>query len=713
MSIGDGSESITEIVATMTLQLGIIVFAVKLFGRLAKKIGISKVLGELFAGIVIGPFALGGIPLPGLPHGIFPNAMELFGSSLPVSNELYAIAAIASVILLFASGLETDIALFLRYSVVGSIVGLGGVVLSFFAGALAYSLWFGVSIMHPSSLFLGILCTATSLGITARILSENKKMDSPEGVTTVAAAVIDDVLCIISFAVVMGVVAVMTGTAEAGAGLNTGVILGIAGKAFGIWLGFTALALIFSRKIAGFLKGFKNITDFTVLGLGIALALAGIFEKQGLAMIIGAYIAGLSLSKSDIAPVVEERLEGIYEFLVPIFFAVMGMMVNVREIFSPEILIFGAVYTVAAIASKIIGCGGSAMLMGFNVKGSLRIGLGMVPRGEMVLILAGVGLAAGILDTKLFGVAILMTLITTIFGPPVLAKALNSKGAGTRKPSKNDDSVSAEWKFASKEIADIVLSNLLNDLRSEDFYIQTISDEGISKARKDDTVLFIIEEDNMLTIQTAKSDIGFVKTLVYEVIVELYEAISELKGSSDPQAMKMQLLNKGGRMSDNLISLITPDCVSINILGCNKNEILTELVELLFTRKKLLNKDLVLRDVLNHEKAMDGSGMDHNIALPHARSDGVSELVIAIGIKKDGADFHSTDGEKSKIIVLCVSPKRTNAPFLQFISTIESVLIDETTHDEVINADSPEKVVEFLHMRARMRSSAMISLRKS
>ena len=701
MSIGDGSESITELVALMALQLGIIVFAVKLFGRLAKKIGISKVLGELIAGIVIGPFALGGIPLPGLPHGIFPNAMELFGSSLPVSNELYAIAAIASVILLFASGLETDIALFLRYSVVGSIVGLGGVVVSFFSGALAYSLFYGVSIMHEGSLFLGILCMATSLGITARILSENKKMDSPEGVTIVAAAVIDDVLCIIAFAVVMGIVAITRGAEGAGDGLNTGVILGIAGRAFGIWLGFTALALVFSRKISGFLKGFKNLTDFAVLGLGIALALAGLFEKQGLAMIIGAYIAGLSLSKSDIAPVVEERLEGIYEFLVPIFFAVMGMMVNVREIFSPEILIFGGVYTVAAIIAKLVGCGVPAMLLGFNTKGALRIGLGAVPRGEMVLILAGVGLAAGILTSQLFGVAILMTLITTILGPPALAAALNSKGSGTRKDTKTDDSVSLEWRFENKEIADIVLSNLLNDLRNEDFYIQTLTDEGISKARKEDTILFIIEEDNLLTIQTNKADVGFVKTLVYEVVVELYEAVSKLKGSSDPQAMKTDLLDKDGRMDDALVSLIHTDCITVNLKGTNKVEILTELVELLSTRKQLINKDLVLKDVLSHEKAMDGSGMDHNIAIPHTRSDGVSCLVIAIGINKEGADFHSTDGEKSKIIVLCVSPLKTHSPYLRFISTIESVLIDQTTHDEVINAETPEKVVELLHKRAK------------
>jgi Kef-type K+ transport system membrane component KefB len=213
---------------------------------------------------------------------------------------------------------------------------------------LAGVLLLNASFMDPRCLFLGILCTATSVGITARILSDQKKMDSPEGVTILAAPVFDDVLGIIALAVVLGIVAVLGGSAGSEA-LRARVILIIAGKAFGIWLGFTALGIIFSKKIAAFLKLFKHSFDFSILALGIALVLAGIFEKQGLAMIIGAYIAGLSLSKSDIAPVIQERIHGVYDFFVPVFFAVMGMMVNVREIINPQVLAFGAIYTCFAI----------------------------------------------------------------------------------------------------------------------------------------------------------------------------------------------------------------------------------------------------------------------------------------------------------------------------------------------------------------------------
>jgi fructose-specific phosphotransferase system IIA component len=691
------TESISGQMATLAFQLGIIFFAVRVCGRLAKKARIPQVLGELIAGIIIGPFALGGIHLPGFPHGIFPLA----SGSLAVSAELYAFASIASIILLFASGLETDIGLFLRYSVAGGVIGMGGVLVSFAAGDLAGVLLLGTSFMDPRCLFLGILCTATSVGITARILSDQKKMDSPEGVTILAAAVFDDVLGIIALAVVLGIVAVLGG-AQGGTqpeALQARVILIIAGKAFGIWLGFTALGIIFSKKIAAFLKLFKHSYDFSILALGIALVLAGVFEKQGLAMIIGAYIAGLSLSKSDIAPVIQERIHGVYDFFVPVFFAVMGMMVNVREVINPQVLAFGAIYTLFAILAKVIGCGGPALLLGFNGKGALRIGAGMVPRGEVALIIAGIGLASGILTGQLFSIIILMTLITTLAAPPLLSAALKLSGPGTRKPVKGDDSASMDWEFSSPEIADMVTDVLLKDLRSEGFYVQMMNiDEGLSQARKDDIVLAIAEEGNSVSIETAKDDAPFVKTAMYEVIVGLHDSFRKLKDSSDPREMRKELMDGDGRTGGDLLSLITPECISINLKATTKEGIITELVEILAARGRLLDRDTVLNDVLEREKIMS-TGMEHGIALPHAKSDGVDDIAVVVGIKKEGLDFESVDGEKSRLFILVVSPKKATVPHVQFLAAIGAVLVDDATREAVINADSPEAAAELLQTR--------------
>jgi fructose-specific phosphotransferase system IIA component len=679
---------VTELMSELVLQIGIILFAVRASGALVKKFGIPTVLGELLAGVIIGPYAFGGITLPGFPHGLFP----LGTGTMAVSTELYAFATVASIILLFASGLETDLGLFLKYSVAGGLVGIGGVLFSFTLGDMVGVMLLDTHFMDPRCLFLGILCTATSVGITARILSDQKKMDSPEGVTILAAAVFDDVLGIIMLAIVLGIVAVMTGGEGS---LHASTILSIAGKAFGIWLGFTALGLIFAKKIAGFLKRSKHSYDFSVLALGIALLLAGIFEKQGLAMIIGAYVTGLSLSKTDIAAVIQERLHGLYEFFVPLFFAVMGMMVNVREIMSAPVLIFGAVYTVIAIAAKVIGCGLPALAMGFNGKGALRIGVGMVPRGEVALIIAGIGLAAGVLDNQIFGVIILMTLITTLIAPPMLSLSLKIPGPGTRKQVKDDDIVTMEWDFQSNEIADLVIDTLLKNLKAEGFYVQMMNiDDGLSQARKDDISLSIIEAEHKVTIETAKVDMPFVKTTVYEVLLELSNSIEALKASSDPAAMRKEISDMDGRQNRGLLAQIQRECITIDLQGNTKEEIITELVDLLDKNKKLHNRNEVLNDVLQREKIMS-TGMQHGIAMPHAKTDGVKELCVAIGLKKDGVDFESIDGEKSKLFVMVVSSKRNQDPHIQFLASISAILRDEERLHRIMKARSAEEIISF------------------
>jgi Kef-type K+ transport system membrane component KefB len=186
-----GDESgLTEIMTEMILEIGVILFAARLGGFLASRMGMPSVLGELLIGIVIGPYMLGGLAIPGFPEGLFP----VVTGSVPVIPELYGMATIASIILLFHSGLETDLDLFLLFSLKGAVIGIGGVIFSFFAGAWAGSMITDLPMFEPSNLFMGVLSIATSVGITARILSEQRKMDSPEGVTILAAAVLDDVL---------------------------------------------------------------------------------------------------------------------------------------------------------------------------------------------------------------------------------------------------------------------------------------------------------------------------------------------------------------------------------------------------------------------------------------------------------------------------------------------------------------------------------------
>jgi mannitol/fructose-specific phosphotransferase system IIA component (Ntr-type) len=437
-----------------------------------------------------------------------------------------------------------------------------------------------------------------------------------------------------------------------------------------------------------------------VLALGIALILAGFFEKQGLAMIIGAYITGLSLSKTDIALVIQERIHGLYEFFVPIFFAVMGMMVNLREIFSPPVLLFGALYTLGAVAAKVIGCGGPALLLGFNARGALRIGTGMVPRGEVALIIAGIGLASGILDSGLFGVVILMTLITTLAAPPLLNVTLKLPGPGARNPVKAGDYVSNSWDFHDADIADMVADTLLKDLRAEGFYVQVMNiDEGLSQARKDTIALSITRSGTVLAIETVQVDMPFVKTAVYEVMLRLSETMQKLKAAADPAAMRKELLEGRGRTTQELLELVTGECTVVDLLGMTKEEVLTELVDILAVHGRLEDRDLALHDIFEREKSMS-TGMQHGVALPHAKTEGVKDICVAVGIKQEGIEFGSIDGEKSRLFIMVISPRKVSGPHVQFLAAVGAVLKDDAIREQVIACGSREQVVNLLRRGA-------------
>lgn len=415
--------TLAEQVGLLALQLAVALFAAKLGAEVAERwLRLPAVLGELAAGIVIGPAALGAVPLPGLGEPLF--GAHPAGPGVPVSIELYALAQIAAVVLLFLVGLETDLGQFLRYGPRATAVALGGVLLPFVFGDLA-TVWagFAPSPLAPQALFMGAILTATSVGITARVLSDLGKLDTPEGVTILAGAVVDDVLGILALAVALSL-----GVAGA---ISVGEIALVGARAVGFWLALTAVAIALARPISRFLGGFRSDGASVALALALGLVAAYLAEAFGLALIIGAYSVGLALSTTRLGRAVEPPLRSTAHLLVPVFFVVMGMLVDLRAVGAA--LGFGLLITLLAAISKLVGCAVPSLLVGFNTRGAIRIGLGMLPRGEVALIVAGVGLAGGIISTDLFGVSVLMTVVTTIVAPVFLAPAFRHGGSGLRR----------------------------------------------------------------------------------------------------------------------------------------------------------------------------------------------------------------------------------------------------------------------------------------
>ncbi|MFQ5746653.1 MAG: cation:proton antiporter [Gemmatimonadota bacterium] len=380
----------------------------KLFGEIAERRGQPAVLGELVAGVLLGGSVLGLIPEPGVP----------------LADVVHVFAEIGVAILLFEIGLETDLKEMFRVGPTASAVALVGVAVPF---ALGFLYWYladpGIGIHPPGvtftivAIFVGATLTATSVGITARVLSDLNRMHTPEARIIIGAAVIDDVLGIVILAVVAG----LAGGAAVG-------VLAI-GKIFLFAVGFLVLAVLVGNRAAPHLFNFVDRMRvrgvLLVTAFCFALGVAALADWAGSAMIIGAFAAGLVLSSTNQFDAVVERIEPVADIFTPIFFVAVGAPVNV-QLFIPgspdfdlNVLLVGLILTVIAIVGKVVA--GLAVRRKDTRK--LLVGVGMIPRGEVGLIFASLGLSGGILSREVYSAILIMVILSTFIVPPVL-KAL-------------------------------------------------------------------------------------------------------------------------------------------------------------------------------------------------------------------------------------------------------------------------------------------------
>lgn len=413
-----GSIDIPKII----LSLAIMLLAAKIGGEIAeRRFKQPGVLGELLAGVIISPFALG-------PYIGF-HAVQ--GEILPILPEIDLIGQIGVVILLFLAGIETDVKQFMKFGKVAGFVAAGGVIVPFALGYFAIKLLYVPPTGEPVeyvALFTGAVLTATSVGITARVLKDLDRMNSEEGTTILVAAVIDDILGIIVLAMVIGVIGIAAGGTESNfidSAWNSVVpkstttdILWIVLKAAVFWGLILYIGLKYSENISRMLGKFGTAGGVMVISIVIGFLISYLAAYIGLALIIGSYAAGLALSASAHKEHLIEEITPIFNFLVPIFFVAMGMLVNVKE--AVTIAGLGVLILVLAIIGKAFGCGIVSYFSGFNYHGAIRIGVGMIPRGEVGLIVAYIGFVSGIIQQSIYVIAVVMSIVTTLITPPLL-----------------------------------------------------------------------------------------------------------------------------------------------------------------------------------------------------------------------------------------------------------------------------------------------------
>jgi mannitol/fructose-specific phosphotransferase system IIA component (Ntr-type) len=434
------------------------------------------------------------------------------------------------------------------------------------------------------------------------------------------------------------------------------------------------------------------------MALAAALILSGLFEEANLAMIIGAYVMGLALSGTDINNVIREKLNPIYELMVPVFFAVMGMLVNVGDMLSPKVFVFGMIYTITAILAKVIGCGLPTYFFKFNTLGALRVGVGMLPRGEVALIVAGIGLASGHLSSEIFGVGIMMTLLTTIIAPPVLVGLFKSPKSGMRIPQENETIEPLIFEFPSRQTADMVVEIIIRAFEREGFFVHLIDrDAGIYQLRKDKVIFACRQKQTDVIFDCSKEEALLINTCMLEVVAEFERMMQDLKKPLDMIKIGKQVSiveNKKGAKNEGLGKYVSQDLLILELKGNTKEEVLEELLQLVKSKGLIRNFDEASKAVWEREKSMS-TGMQYGVAIPHGRTDAVDRIICAIGLKPDGIDFESIDGQPSRIFVLTLSPATGGTPYMQFMAMI-SQMMDKKGREQILAAKNTKELYQIL-----------------
>lgn len=386
------------------LLFALIIAAAKAGGWASLRIGQPAVLGEIVAGVLLGPSLLNVLGWP-----IFHKE----GLATVVGH----LANLGVILLMFIAGLETDLRRVRRVGRVAALAGTAGVFVPLALG-LAVALPFGYAL--PQALFVGVVLTATSVSITVQTLIELGQLETKEGTTLLAAAVIDDVIAVI----VLSVFIALTGSGGGVGGIAAVVLRMVLFFAVAILAGAALAGRALTR--AARLPVSEGLLASVVVG---TLVLSWAAEALGqVASITGAYMAGVFVARAGFREEIEHRMRAFtYAILVPVFFVGIGLQTNAR-LLALEDLPFALLIIMVAVVGKIVGSGLGARAGGFTSRESVRIGVGMVSRGEVGLIIAGIGIQTGLLTDRGFAVMVIMVLVTTLITPILLRAVFPRRG---------------------------------------------------------------------------------------------------------------------------------------------------------------------------------------------------------------------------------------------------------------------------------------------
>ncbi|MGH9973090.1 MAG: cation:proton antiporter [Nitrososphaeraceae archaeon] len=389
------------------ISLSILLFTAKIFAELFNKLKLPAVLGELVAGIIIGPFALGSLPI-------------FDGEPLVILNEtILQIGEIAGIVILFIAGLEITPREFLRGGAASFTIGACGVIVPFFLGYYVFTI-FGLDGLQ--SVLIATALTATSVAISVRVLTELGKMQTNEAKIILGAAIVDDILAI----AVLSVVVTMVQTGNIAPNIIDIIFLIL--KILGIFAALLIGAIIIIPKILHAQRLWKARGSIEGIVTALFFGASAIAATVGLSPIVGAFSVGMAVASTKIIKRVEEYVDKLEIIFAPLFFGIIGAQVNLTGV-NLEVLLLSAIVIAIAIFSKLAGCGLPAMIFLKEKSKAMKVGIGMISRGEVGLIVAGIGVSSGVLSSNIYTTVIIMVAITTLITPIWLKKAYSKDQA--------------------------------------------------------------------------------------------------------------------------------------------------------------------------------------------------------------------------------------------------------------------------------------------
>jgi Kef-type K+ transport system membrane component KefB len=394
-----GTESSTIFIHVI-ISLALLLFTAKIFAEIFHRIKLPIVLGELLAGIIIGPYALGGLPL-------------FNGGPLVILDEtIKHIGELAAIVILFVAGLEITPREFLKGGVSSFTIGALGVIVPFFVGYFVFSLY-GLEALE--TLLIATALTATSIAISIQVLSSLGKMQTKEARLILGAAIVDDILAIAVLSVVLTMV--QTGNTTPDIMEITFLIL----KILGLFVALLVGSIVVVPRILHRERLWKSQGSIEGITTAIFFGGAGIAALVGLSPIVGAFAIGMAVASTRLIKQVEEYVQKLQIIFAPLFFAIIGAQVDLRGI-NLDVLLIAGILVLIAIVTKMLGCGLPSLIFLKDKSKAMRVGIGMVSRGEVGLIVAGVGATSGVISGDVYTAIIVMVAVTTIITPIWLKK---------------------------------------------------------------------------------------------------------------------------------------------------------------------------------------------------------------------------------------------------------------------------------------------------